>query len=95
MGRIFNGIFPGVQLFVMFLFLFFREYSKNILHVRPHPKTARFMKEKTGNWTSTNFGLSLNQFRIELLFANKFNVLGDHLLQSNIFHHAFFLKVKK
>ena len=30
MGRIFNGIFLGVHLFVMFLFHFFLEHSKNI-----------------------------------------------------------------
>ena len=38
MGRIFNGIFLHMQLFVMFLFYFFMEYSRNILKVRPHPK---------------------------------------------------------
>ena len=27
-----------MQLFVMFLFYFFMEYSKNILQVKPHPK---------------------------------------------------------
>ena len=37
MGRILNGIFLRMQLFVMFLFHFFLEYSKNILQVRPHP----------------------------------------------------------
>ena len=45
MGRIFNGIFLSVQLFVMFLFHFFMEYSRNILHVRPHPKAPAYLKE--------------------------------------------------
>ena len=40
MGRIFNGIFLCVQLFVMFLFDFFKEYSRKILQVRPHLKDA-------------------------------------------------------
>ena len=38
-GRISNGIFFRMQLFVMFLFHFFVEYSRNILQVRLHPYT--------------------------------------------------------
>ena len=40
MDRIFNGIFLSVQLFVTYLFHFFMEYSKNILHVKPHPNST-------------------------------------------------------
>ena len=36
-GRIFNGIYLHMQLFVMFLFLFLEEYSRNMLQVRPRP----------------------------------------------------------
>ena len=35
--RIFHGIFVHMQLFVMFLFHFFMEYSRNIWQVRPRP----------------------------------------------------------
>ena len=38
MGRIFDGISIRMQLFVLFLFHFLMEYSKNILQVRPRPK---------------------------------------------------------
>ena len=37
MCRKFSGIFVQIQLFVMFLFHFFKECSRNILQVRPHP----------------------------------------------------------
>ena len=37
-GQNISGIFLGVQPFVMFLFHFFLEYSKNMLQVRPHPR---------------------------------------------------------
>ena len=45
MGRIFRGIFLHMQLFVVFLFHFFTEYSGNILQVRPHPKDMVQLKK--------------------------------------------------
>ena len=41
MGRIFLGIFLHMQLFAMFLFHFFTEYSRNIFQVRPHPQGSQ------------------------------------------------------
>ena len=58
------------MLFVMFLFHFFMEYSRNILHVRPHPKGRSNVPDIVGKFQEYSKNYFINKL---LLMGRIFN----------------------